>query len=71
MEKLTREVRSAFGSAADMTIASVSRLSYLLACLNEAMRRYPPLIGNLAREVHEGGAVIAGRFVPEKVGRYH
>jgi cytochrome P450 len=67
MEKLKHEVRSSFHSAADITIASVGRLPYLLACLNEGLRRYPPAVANLPRDVHEGGEMIAGRFVPENV----
>lgn len=67
LEKLQKEVRSAFGSADEITIASVSRLPYLLACLNEALRLCPPGASNFAREVHGGGEVIAGKFVPEKV----
>jgi cytochrome P450 len=67
MEKLNHEVRSSFNSVADITITSVSRLSYLLACLNEGLRRYPPAVSNLPREVHEGGEMICGEFVPEHV----
>jgi cytochrome P450 len=66
MEKLKHEVRSSFKSADEITIASASRLPYLLACLNEALRRWPPAAANLPREVHEGGETILGRFVPEK-----
>lgn len=66
MEKLKHEVRTSFQSADEITIASVSRLPYTLACLNEALRRWPPALGNLAREVHEGGEVILGKFLPGK-----
>ncbi|KAK4233267.1 Isotrichodermin C-15 hydroxylase [Achaetomium macrosporum] len=66
MEKLKHEVRSSFNSADEITLLSVSRLHYMLACLNEALRRYPPTAANIARDVHQGGAIIAGHFVPEK-----
>ncbi|KAK4120237.1 cytochrome P450 [Parathielavia appendiculata] len=65
IDKLQHEVRSSFNSVSDITIGSVGRLPYLLACLNEALRRFPPAVGNLPRQVHEGGEVIAGRYVPE------
>ncbi|EAQ88706.1 hypothetical protein CHGG_05325 [Chaetomium globosum CBS 148.51] len=65
LEKLNKEVRSAFKSADEITIASVSRLPYLLACLNEGLRRYPPAVSNLPRDVHEGGEMIAGEWVNE------
>lgn len=67
LEKLNKEVRSAFKSADEITIASVSRLPYLLACLNEGLRRYPPAVSNLPRDVHEGGEMIAGEWVHENV----
>ncbi|KXX82516.1 Isotrichodermin C-15 hydroxylase [Madurella mycetomatis] len=66
MEKLKQEVRSAFKSADEITIASVSRLPYTMACLNEALRRWPPAASNLAREVHKGGEFISGKFLPER-----
>ncbi|KAK4186710.1 cytochrome P450 [Podospora australis] len=66
MEKLKQEVRSTFASADEITMTSVNRLSYMLACLNEGLRMYPPAVSNLPRQVHEGGEVIAGKFVPEK-----
>ncbi|KAK4039424.1 cytochrome P450 [Parachaetomium inaequale] len=66
MEKLKHEVRSSFNGVADITITSVGRLPYLLACLNEGLRRYPPAVSNLPREVHEGGEMICGEFVPEE-----
>lgn len=37
----------------------------MLACLREALRRYPPVAGPLPRVVPKGGAHIAGHFVPE------
>ena len=37
----------------------------MLACLREALRRYPPVAGPLPRLVPKGGAHIAGHFVPE------
>ncbi|KAL2272037.1 hypothetical protein VTJ83DRAFT_1408 [Remersonia thermophila] len=65
LARLQHEVRSSCETAADINLAAVSRMPYLLACINESLRRFPPA-ANLPREVHEGGEVIAGRFVPEK-----
>ena len=64
LERLRREVRSSFQSADEITIASASRLTYMVACLGEALRLYPPLTANLVRQAAEGGAVIAGHLVP-------
>ena len=65
MANLKLEVRSAFKSAEDITIASTSRLAYMLDCLNEALRMYPPITGSLVRLVAKGGATIAGHVLPE------
>lgn len=65
LARLTHEVRTAFTHSSEMTITAVSRLPYLLACLNEALRSHPPTLGNLPREAHEGGESIAGDWVPQ------
>ncbi|KAK3358480.1 cytochrome P450 ClCP1 [Lasiosphaeria ovina] len=66
MEKLKHEVRSTFKRADEITFASAGKLDYMLACLNEALRHYPPAPINLVRDVAPGGAVIAGHAVPER-----
>ncbi|KAK8123915.1 hypothetical protein PG999_003833 [Apiospora kogelbergensis] len=65
LEKLTHEVRSTFADDADITLSSVGSLSYMLACLNESLRRYPPVVIGLPRLAPQGGATVAGHFVPE------
>lgn len=66
MEKLVNEVRTAFESETEITLTSVAgKLPYMLACLNEALRRYPPVAIGLPRVTPEGGAIIDGKFVPE------
>ncbi|KAK0646814.1 isotrichodermin C-15 hydroxylase [Cercophora newfieldiana] len=64
MAKLKIEIRNAFNSADEITIASASRLPYMLACLNEALRMYPPVTGSTVRQIAPGGATIAGHFLP-------
>ncbi|KAI0490527.1 putative cytochrome P450 monooxygenase [Xylaria cf. heliscus] len=66
LKKLEREVRSAFKSDDEITLTSVGNLTYMLACLNESLRRYPPVAGNLPRVVPKGGVMVDGKFVPEK-----
>ncbi|KAI1411113.1 cytochrome P450 [Hypoxylon sp. FL1857] len=65
LEKLTQEVRSAFTSEDQITLTSVNNLSYMLACLNESFRQYPPAALGLPRVVPKGGCKIAGRWVPQ------
>jgi len=67
LSRLTREVRSAFAKEEEIDLISVGKLSYMLACLDEALRMYPPVPTGLPRVVPSGGSLIAGRFVPEKV----
>ncbi|KAL2020295.1 hypothetical protein VTK56DRAFT_8523 [Thermocarpiscus australiensis] len=68
LKKLTAEIRGAFKSEDEIDFASVSTLPYLLACLDEALRMYPPVPIGLPRVVPKGGANIAGHYVPEKTG---
>ena len=64
LQKLTEEVRNAFSSAADMTLRSLTKLPYLQACLDEALRLYPPVPGTLPRRVMPQGDVVNGQFIP-------
>ncbi|KAI1433355.1 cytochrome P450 [Xylaria sp. CBS 124048] len=65
LEKLVHEVRTSFKSGDEITLTSVGGLTYMLACLNESLRCYPPIASGLPRQVPEGGATIDGKFVPE------
>lgn len=65
LKKLTEEVRSAFKSEDEINFTTVNQLPYLLACLDEALRMYPPVPTGLPRIVPKGGATICGYYVPE------
>ncbi|KAI9660595.1 MAG: hypothetical protein M1821_009947 [Bathelium mastoideum] len=65
LKKLTEEIRSSFSSNNEITMSSVLDLKYLLACLDEAMRYYPPVPIGPLRTVPKPGVTIAGNFVPE------
>ncbi|CAI4211080.1 unnamed protein product [Parascedosporium putredinis] len=64
-EKLKAEVRSAFQSEDEIDFTSVNSLGYMLACLNESLRLFPPVAIGLPRRIPAGGATIAGQYVPE------
>ncbi|KAK0625034.1 putative cytochrome P450 [Bombardia bombarda] len=65
LKRLTQEVRTAFKSDEDITFASVTTLHYMLACINEGLRRYSPVPIGMPREAPKGGVTVAGEFVPE------
>jgi cytochrome P450 len=62
--QLTAEVRSQFTHASDITIAAVSNLPFLNACVKEVLRVYPAAPTQLPRIVPGDGAVICGKWVP-------
>lgn len=67
LRRLTEEVRSTFKTEEEIDFTSVSSLQYMLACLDEALRMYPPAPLGLPRQTPKGGATIAGHYVPEDV----
>jgi len=67
MERLVNEIRTAFTSDQDITFSRAENLQYLNAVIEESLRIYPPIVVGLPRIVPEGGAYIAGCYVPENV----
>ncbi|KAL5358523.1 cytochrome P450 [Aspergillus floccosus] len=63
-QKLVNEVRSTFKCEDQITMISVNRLSYILACLDEALRMYPPIADGLPRTTPMEGAQILGHYIP-------
>ena len=66
LEKVTAEVREAFDSDRDINMSSASKLTYLLAVLNESLRMYTPAPGSIPR-ITVNGDTIAGQWVPPGV----
>lgn len=67
--KATGEVRIAFNDEKQITFTNAStRLPYMVACLDEALRLYPPVPGALMRRTNPGPPTnIAGHLIPENV----
>lgn len=61
---LIKEIRTAFKSDNEITLASTNNLAYLEAVLSESLRLYPPVAGTLPRQVPPGGETIDGAYVP-------
>jgi len=67
LEKLNKEIRGAFKAQTDITLQRLVDQKYLLACLEEGLRIYPPVPAIMPRLVPAGGAIVCGKFVPEGV----
>ncbi|KAI9743666.1 MAG: hypothetical protein M1818_002982 [Claussenomyces sp. TS43310] len=65
-EKLKTEIRTTFQSAEEIETASLAKLEYLNACLEEGLRMFPPAPTALPRVSPPGGGMVCGNFVPEK-----
>ncbi|EZF31052.1 hypothetical protein H109_05539 [Trichophyton interdigitale MR816] len=63
-EKLKSEIKSAFQTEDDITLAATRRLQYLGAAIKETMRMHPPVPVGLHRVTPKKGVVIEGRPVP-------
>lgn len=68
LARLVTEIRQV-ESEKELTIQKLSKMTYLTAVLNEALRWYPPVPVGVWREVPEGGATVAGHWVPARVSR--
>jgi cytochrome P450 len=69
LKKVTAEVRQAFASDDAITFDDARvKLPYMMACLQEGLRIFPPLPLGMLRIVPDGPPVqIAGVTIPEKV----
>ena len=68
MERLVREIREAFKSQEDITIAAVSNLPYVHAVIQETLRMHPTGPVSVPRQVDRPDVVVCGMAVPQGVG---
>ncbi|KAI1191912.1 cytochrome P450, partial [Nemania serpens] len=75
LQRVTREVRDAFNADEEMTFLETrSKLPYLLACLEEGLRMFPPVPLALSRSVPgEAPMEVCGLMIPPNttVGVHH
>ncbi|KAL2218231.1 benzoate 4-monooxygenase cytochrome P450 [Thermoascus aurantiacus ATCC 26904] len=62
--RLVDEIRGAFKDEKDIDLASLTKLPYLHAVLEESLRIYPPVPAMIPRRVPDSGAIIDNQFVP-------
>ena len=67
--KVTMEVRNAFESETEINFTNATtRLPYMLACLEEGLRIYPPVPSGLGRQTLPGAPTeISGYQIPAGV----
>ena len=66
-QKLHAEIRDTFLDDKEITMLSVSHLTYLDAAIWESLRLYPPVTVALSRTTPPEGAAICGHWVPGNV----
>ena len=67
LRKVTQEVRTSITSESEITFQTASQLPYMLACLSETLRIYPPAPGGLERITIPPSVTISGRNIPPGV----
>lgn len=65
LARLQQEVRSVFSSESEIRFNAVSKIPFVKAVINEALRIHPPLPSGINRRVPAGGATVEGHFLPE------
>ncbi|KAL8723333.1 MAG: hypothetical protein Q9181_007306 [Wetmoreana brouardii] len=65
MDRLVDEIRSAYASEDEMTMANLARLPYLDAVIRETLSIVPPVPTGMPRVVPPGGATVCGKWLPE------
>ena len=64
LKKLVDEVRSTFTSESEINLVGANQLRYMLACLDEAIRIYPPVPSTFPRNVPPGGDMVGDKWIP-------
>lgn len=63
-KRITEEIRGKFSDAKNMKFLDLQDLTYMNACIDEALRIFPPVPTGLTRTVPDGGDTVAGDFIP-------
>jgi len=67
LKRLQSEIFHAFTTEDEINLRTVSRLPYLDAVVQEALRMYPPASSTFPRRTPREGEIIDGQFVPGNV----
>jgi cytochrome P450 len=66
--RLVNEVRDTFQTYEEMTMGRLAEQRYLQACIDEALRIYPPVAVGIPRMAPHNGSKFGPHFVPKGVG---
>ena len=66
-KSLTKEIRTAFSKAEDITFTALADLPYLNPVIEEGLRMSPPSASALQHLVPVGGDTVCGDWLPEGV----
>lgn len=67
LQKLQEEIRSTFKSPSEMAFSTEAKLPYMQACIEEALRIYPPVASTMPRYTPPAGVIVDGQFIPGNV----
>ena len=70
MDKLLSEIRGTFPTRESIDLKTLQGLEYLHACLEEALRLYPPLPTGTPRVTPEEGAFVSEEYMPPGVSEF-
>jgi len=71
MDKLVKTIREEIKTDEDLTVENLVKIAFLDACLEEALRIFPPVPVGLLRIVPPQGSEIDGHFIPAGVSSIH
>ncbi|MDI1491502.1 MAG: hypothetical protein OHK93_002711 [Ramalina farinacea] len=67
LDRLTREMREVFQDESQLTLHNLSKMTYLTACIDEALRLVPPVPEGLPRVTPPEGESICGCWVAVQI----
>ncbi|KAJ5634432.1 hypothetical protein N7528_002274 [Penicillium herquei] len=67
MDRLVKEILDTFEKDSDIEMRPLEHMEYLNACIEEALRVYPPVPVGLPRKTPDDGLLICGEHIPGKV----
>ena len=71
LEKLSKEVRNAFRTEADINLTTLGQLPYLSSVIEEGLRIIAPVPLGMPRLIPKGRDTVCGEWLPENVSPFY